>query len=56
MSPDLKLLVWSVALAFGQMLIAVLGACQQVGCRSWPATAMICPSSRTGPDARNVRT
>ncbi|MET0568166.1 MAG: MAPEG family protein [Hyphomicrobiaceae bacterium] len=31
MSPDLKLLVWSVALAFGQMLIAVLGACQQVG-------------------------
>jgi hypothetical protein len=31
MSLDLKLLVWSVALAFGQMLIAVLGACQQVG-------------------------
>lgn len=31
MSLDLKLLTWSVALAFAQMLIAVLGATQQVG-------------------------
>jgi len=31
MSVELTLLVWSVALAFGQMLIAVLGATAQVG-------------------------
>ena len=31
MSPDLTLLVWSVALTFAQMLIAVLGATQLVG-------------------------
>jgi uncharacterized MAPEG superfamily protein len=31
MSIDLKLLVWSVALAFAQMLVAVLGATGQVG-------------------------
>jgi len=31
MSLDLTLLVWSVALAFAQMLVAVLGATQLVG-------------------------
>lgn len=31
MTIDLQLLVWSVALAFAQMLVAVLGAYQQVG-------------------------
>jgi uncharacterized MAPEG superfamily protein len=31
MSLDLKLLVWAVALAFAQMLVAVLGAIGQVG-------------------------
>ena len=31
MSPELKMLVWSVALAFIQMLIAVSGAILQVG-------------------------
>lgn len=31
MSPDLKLLVWATALAFVQMIVAVLGATQQVG-------------------------
>lgn len=31
MTIDLTLLVWSVALAFAQMLVAVLGATQQVG-------------------------
>ena len=31
MSPELKMLVWSVALAFIQMLIAVSGAALQVG-------------------------
>ena len=31
MTPDLQLLVWSAALALVQMLIAVLGATQQVG-------------------------
>jgi uncharacterized MAPEG superfamily protein len=31
MSPDLKLLVWSTALAVVQMLIAVIGAQMQVG-------------------------
>lgn len=31
MSLELNLLVWSVVLAFAQMLVAVLGATQQVG-------------------------
>ncbi len=31
MSPELKLLVWSVALAFAQCLVAVVGAMLQVG-------------------------
>lgn len=31
MTIELKLLVWSVALAFAQMLLAVVGATQQVG-------------------------
>jgi uncharacterized MAPEG superfamily protein len=31
MSPDLQMLVWSVALALAQMLVAVLGAQSQVG-------------------------
>lgn len=31
MTIELKLLVWSVALAFAQMLLSVVGAAQQVG-------------------------
>jgi uncharacterized MAPEG superfamily protein len=31
MSPEIALLVWSVALCFGQMLVAMLGSLSQVG-------------------------
>ena len=54
MSLDLNLLVWSVALAFGQMLIAVLGACEQVGCRSWPVTARSTPRRGLGRTAQRA--
>ena len=54
MKPELMLLVWSVLLAFVQMLIAVTGATLQVGlptlAANRAAASMVAHASRDFPD------
>ena len=56
MTPELMYLVWSAALTFVLVLIAVSGATLQAGCPSLPATGRDCPKWQGGRDALSVPT